>query len=96
MRERQEIQELLYEEVSGSHDHVTQEENEVDPGEHYRIDELIDYLRECRESVAHFGLTLVSLLTRVILPERDRPLFVKLMQEKLGLTSTEEHIADRL
>jgi hypothetical protein len=66
---------------------------EEDP---WRVDEFISRLRECKESVAHFGLTLESLLTRVILPERDRPIFVKLMQEKLGLASAQEPIADRL
>jgi hypothetical protein len=68
----------------------------ADPEEHYRIEWFIDHLRECQESVAHFALTLDSLLTRVILPERDRPLFVKLMQEKLGLRSTQEQIVDHL
>jgi len=66
---------------------------EEDP---WRINELILRLRECKESVAHFGLTVESLLTRVILPERDRPIFVKLMQEKLGLASAQEPIANRL
>jgi hypothetical protein len=32
----------------------------------------------------------------VILPEKDRPIFLKLMQEKLGLGSPQEQIADRL
>ena len=68
----------------------------VDSEEHYRIDEFIDHMRQCRESVAHFDLTLESLLTRIILPERDRPIFAKLMQGKLGLVSTQEPIADRL
>ena len=67
--------------------------DEQDP---WRVDEFIDRLRECRASVAHFGLTLESLLTRVILPERDRPLFIKLMQERLGLGSAQEPIAGRL
>jgi hypothetical protein len=66
---------------------------EEDP---WRVDELIDRLRSCKESVAHFGLTLDSLLTRVILPERDRPVFVKLMKEKLGLNTGQEQIASRL
>jgi hypothetical protein len=66
------------------------------PEEHYRIDEFIKALRECRESVAHFGLTVESLLTRVILPERDRPSFVRMMQEKLGLRSVAEPIVDHL
>jgi hypothetical protein len=66
---------------------------EEDP---WRVDEFIDRLRECKESVAHFGVTLDSLLTKVVLPERDRPLFIKLMQAKLGLDATQERIADHL
>jgi hypothetical protein len=66
---------------------------EEDP---WRVDEFILRLRECKDSVAHFGLTLASLLTRVILPKRDRPVFIKLMQEKLGLASPEQPIAGRL
>ena len=76
----------------GQEDEMTLE----DPEEHYRIDCFIDHLRECKESVAHFGLTLDSLLTRVILPERDRPLFVKLMQDTLALNSAQEQLASRL
>jgi hypothetical protein len=67
--------------------------DEKDP---WRVDEFILRLRECKESVAHFGLTLDSLLTKVILPERDRAIFVKLMQQKLGLDSAQESIAERL
>jgi hypothetical protein len=61
-----------------------------------RIDWLIDRLRECKESVVHFGLTLESLLTRVILPDKDQSIFIKMMQEKLGMGSAQEQIADRL
>ena len=61
-----------------------------------RIDWFIDRLRKCKESVAHFRLTLESLLTRVILPDKDRPIFIKMMQEKIGLGSPQERIADRL
>ncbi len=67
-----------------------------DPEEHYRIDWFIDHLRECKESVARCGLTLESLLTRVILPEKDQPIFIKIMMEKLGLSSAQEQIADHL
>jgi hypothetical protein len=67
--------------------------DEEDP---WRVDDLIPRLREHRESVAHFGLTLESLLGRVILPERDRAPFLKLMQDRLGLRSTQEPIADHL
>jgi hypothetical protein len=64
--------------------------------QHYRVDDLIDSLRECKDSVAYLNLTLDSLLTKVILPDRDRPIFVKMMQEKLGLKSTTDRIADCL
>lgn len=67
-----------------------------DPEEHYRIESLIDRLRECKDTIAFFGLTLDSLLTRVILPEQDRSIFLKLIQEKLGLGSAQEQIADCL
>jgi hypothetical protein len=67
-----------------------------DPEEHSRIDWFIDHLRECGPSVAYFRLTLESLLTRVILPAKDQPIFIKLMQNKLGLRSAQEQIADRL
>ena len=61
-----------------------------------RIGWFIERLRECKESAAHFGLTLETLLTRVVLPDRDKPTFVKMMQDKLGLRSAQEGIADRL
>jgi len=35
-------------------------------------------------------------MTKLILPERDQPIFVKLIQEKLGLSSAKEQIADHL
>ena len=61
-----------------------------------RIDEFIEKLRACEDTVAYFDLTLDSLLTRVILPDRDRPIFVQMMQEKLGLESTTDRIAGYL
>ena len=66
-----------------------------DPEEHYRIEWFIDHLRESKDSVVFFGLTLDSLLNRIVLPDKDRPIFVRLMQEKLGLCSAHEQIADR-
>jgi hypothetical protein len=76
----------------GQDDELTLE----DPEEHYRIEWFIDHLHQCKESVAFFGLTLESLLTRMILPEKDQPILLKWMQEKLGLASAREQIADRL
>ena len=56
----------------------------------------IDHLREHKESVRFFGLTLESLLKRLILPEGEQPLFVEMMQKQLGMSSVEESIADHL
>lgn len=67
-----------------------------DPEEHYRIERFVDHLRECKESVAFFSLTLESMLTRVILPEKDQPIFLRLLRERLGVGSDHEQIIDRL
>jgi hypothetical protein len=67
-----------------------------DPEEHYRIERFIDHLRECKDTVAHFSLTLDSLWPKVVLPERDQPIFMKMMLDKLGLISAQVKIADRL
>ncbi len=61
-----------------------------------RIDWFLDRLWEHKDSVEYFDLTLDSLMTRVILPDRDRPLFVKMMRESLGLQSNDEPIAGHL
>ena len=66
------------------------------PEEHERVDGFTENLRECKDSVAYFGLTLESLLTKVVLPDKDKPVFLKLMQERLGLTSAKEPIATHL
>ncbi|MEJ7590918.1 MAG: hypothetical protein WKF77_05170 [Planctomycetaceae bacterium] len=68
----------------------------ADPEQHGRIECFIEGLRECRESVAFFSLTLDSLLTRIILPEKDRPIFLKMMREKLGVDSGSKLIAENL
>jgi hypothetical protein len=66
------------------------------PDEHDRVDGFIETLREYKDSVAFFGLTLESLLTKVVLPDKDKPVFVRLMQDKLGLSSAQEPIASHL
>ena len=67
-----------------------------DPEEYISIDWFIKNLRTFKDSVAYFGLTLESLMTKLILPERDQPIFIKMMQEKLGLNSAQEPIAKHL
>ncbi len=61
-----------------------------------RIDEFIAAMRKHGDSVQFFNLTLDSLLERVVLPERDRPIFVKMMQDKLGMKAKTDQIADYL
>jgi len=61
-----------------------------------RVEDSIENLRACKDTVEYFDLTLDSLLTRVILPDRDKPIFVQMMQEMLGLTSTTDRIAGYL
>ena len=67
-----------------------------DPEQHYRIEDFVEALRAHKDTVQHFNLTLDTLLERVVLPEKDKPLFVKMMQDKLGIKATVEAIADYL
>jgi hypothetical protein len=67
-----------------------------DPEEHYRIEDFIASLREYRYRVEALGLTLEKLMTVLILPPQDQPIFVELMQKALGLASMRERIADHL
>ena len=61
-----------------------------------RIDSFIDGLSTHRDSVEFLGLTLAGLLRQVELPERDRPIFVRMMCEKLGLDDPHAPLAPRL
>ena len=62
----------------------------------YRIEDFLESLREHKDSVRYFALTLDSLLTRVIVPEKDKPILIQAMQEKLGMKSTADRIAEYL
>lgn len=61
-----------------------------------RIALFVDGLREHRDSVVFLELTLAGLLQRVVLPERDQPIFVRLMCEQLGLDGPESPLAVHL
>lgn len=61
-----------------------------------RVEWLVDHLREHKDSVRFLGLSLETLVKRVVLPEADRPIFTQLMQEQLSLPSWQEPIASRL
>jgi hypothetical protein len=64
--------------------------------EQYCVDDFINILRTCKESVDFLDLTLDSLLTRLVLPDKETPIFIRLMQTKLGVKSTSDRIADHL
>ena len=61
-----------------------------------RLDWLIDVLRKHKDSVAFLGLTVTTIFSWLEMPALDRPVFIRLMQEKLDLPSTEARIADYL
>lgn len=61
-----------------------------------QMDGFIKDLRRCKDSVAYFDLTPVSLLDRVKFKEKDRQPFVRILCERLGMKSAQEKIAPRL
>jgi hypothetical protein len=63
---------------------------------HYHIGEFIDKLREHRDSVGFLNLSLENLLTVLILPREDEPIFIEVMTKQLALASTKDKIADHL
>lgn len=68
----------------------------ADEGQQSRVSGFISDLRDHKETVSYFELTLDSLLERVILPEGERALFITLMMEQLALPSTQAALADYL
>jgi len=59
----------------------------------YRIKWLIDCLQEHRDTVQYFDLTLDTLLTKIILPPKEKSLFIEIMSKELGLTSPQDRLA---
>lgn len=75
----------------GQEDELTLENKEM----HY-IEEFIESLEECIDSVYFLDLTLQEILKKLILPPKEKPLFIKMMIRELGLSSTRDRIADFL
>jgi hypothetical protein len=74
-----------------SHALTLQDEEEL-----VRIEEFIARLREHRETVEYLDLTLEKVMTVLILPPQDEPIFVEMMQKELGLDSMQDKIAEHL
>ena len=62
----------------------------------YRIKWFIECLTKHKELVRHFNLTLEALLSEINLPEKDKPIFIELMQEYLKLPSERSYLIDYL
>ena len=62
----------------------------------FRIAQFVESLRKHKDSLRYFDVTLDSLLTKVIVPERDRPILIHAMQEELKIGSTADRLADYL
>jgi hypothetical protein len=67
-----------------------------DEEEYYRIEEFISLLRDHKDTVQYFDLTLETILTKVIIPPKDEKLFTTMIMEQLGLPTSQSHIADYL
>jgi hypothetical protein len=61
-----------------------------------RIKWFIGLLKERKDTVRYFDLTLETLLTRVIMPPKDERIFVVMMTQDLGLVSSQDRLADFL
>ena len=77
----------------GQEDELTLENEEQRP---WRIEGFIDSLREHRESVAFFKLTLNDLLKRVILPPKDEKILMDSLLHELDMKSSSDRLDDVL
>lgn len=68
----------------------------ADEDERWRIDEFLELLHRYRDSVARLGVTLDNLLDRCELPDRDRPIFIRMIRDRLGLSGTDQPLAPKL
>ena len=67
---------------------------ENDEQREYRVKFFLRNLRD--HNVQYFDLTLDSLFTPVIVPGGDRPILIRELQERLGIKSTTDRLADYL
>jgi hypothetical protein len=59
----------------------------------YRIEWFLKCFKEHKDTVQYLDLSLVTLLTKVIMPPNDEEIFVRLMTEQLGLPSSQARLA---
>jgi hypothetical protein len=56
------------------------------------IEDFISALREYKDSVQYFNLSLKKLLKKVIMPPKDEEIFINMMMEHLGMSSPQESL----
>ncbi len=64
--------------------------------EHYRIDAFIEALRDHKDDIQALDLTLEKLWDILIMPPKERAIFVEMFTKALGLESSTDPIADHL
>ena len=64
--------------------------------QYYRINNFIDCLKEHNDSVKYLDLTLEKLLTFVLLPSKEKMLFIEVMLKALRISSITDSIAEVL
>jgi hypothetical protein len=62
----------------------------------YRIEWFLRCLKQHKDTVKYLDLSLDTLLTMIIMPSIDEEIFVQLMTERLGLPSSQVHLAEFL
>jgi hypothetical protein len=68
----------------------------ANPEQQDRVEWFINLLREHKESVQYFDLTLDDLLTRVILPPKDRAILIEMMHQELNLPTSQSRLVEFL
>jgi hypothetical protein len=62
----------------------------------HRVAWFANLLREHKDIVQYFDLTLEKLLTRIILPPQEEKIFIDMVMKELGLTSSRDRLVDFL
>lgn len=62
----------------------------------YRIEWFLRCIKEHKESIQFFDLSLETLLTKIIMPSKDEKVFIRLMTKELNLPSPQASLAEFL
>ena len=76
----------------GQNDELTLENEEQQD----RVGWFIECLKEHKDMVRHFNLTLETLLSKVNMPRKDEKIFIDMMIKQLNLPSEKSYLIDSL